>query len=642
MQKLHTRRFQMGKKKNFNDAWFDALTEKRRKKAEEKHDPEYASMWEENIDIYPDSAHFVYELLQNADDTGATEAHFILEPDRLIFKHNGTRHFTISNPDSNSIEEDRKNGKYGDINSITARGFSSKKTEHDSNKIGKFGVGFMAVFQYTDSPEIYDDNICFKIEDHIIPIRLKNDFPKRKKNETVFVFPFNNPDTQNNAYEDISNKLENLENPTLFLTNLKKITYNTNELNGKYALKSLEIREIEPNTHAERIRIHYDDTDDTDNIWIFSRRTDNNLAYSVGFWIDGNLNFIPWAKDHAYCYFTTKEDTHLNFIIHAPFALTKNRANIKAGNDHNKNMIQLLAELAGDALLYFRDMSTEDHRYITDQIFDLIPLNEKMFGDIDNSENISFKPFYTEIRKRFETDCLMPGKTRCVSKDHAYWASTAQIMELFSTEQLKEITGNSDAEWVLSQFGRNSSQGIKIRNYVDELIHDYFDEDVQSKNILNKIDSDFIEHQDTAWLLKFYQWCSETERRKKEALKRPIILNQNNKAVSVQAVFLPDDNIKDLQTVSPTLIANDEIRSLFESKFNIRKPELWDYITNKIIPRYYTYYQTTSPLILSDNEITSIQNDFILIFKYYINNSTLLTKLKFQKLKDVAFIPYKV
>lgn len=40
-------------------------------------------------DLYPDSAHFIYELLQNAEDTGATEAHFELSKTSIAFEHNG-------------------------------------------------------------------------------------------------------------------------------------------------------------------------------------------------------------------------------------------------------------------------------------------------------------------------------------------------------------------------------------------------------------------------------------------------------------------------------------------------------------------------------------------------------------------------
>ena len=42
---------------------------------------------------YSDQAHFIYELLQNADDACATNARFILEENRLIFAHNGTSAF---------------------------------------------------------------------------------------------------------------------------------------------------------------------------------------------------------------------------------------------------------------------------------------------------------------------------------------------------------------------------------------------------------------------------------------------------------------------------------------------------------------------------------------------------------------------
>ena len=32
-------------------------------------------------DLYPDNAHFIYELLQNAEDAGASKVHFVLNTD---------------------------------------------------------------------------------------------------------------------------------------------------------------------------------------------------------------------------------------------------------------------------------------------------------------------------------------------------------------------------------------------------------------------------------------------------------------------------------------------------------------------------------------------------------------------------------
>ena len=40
-------------------------------------------------DLYPDKAHFLYELLQNAEDAAASKVRFVLYEDRLLFEHNG-------------------------------------------------------------------------------------------------------------------------------------------------------------------------------------------------------------------------------------------------------------------------------------------------------------------------------------------------------------------------------------------------------------------------------------------------------------------------------------------------------------------------------------------------------------------------
>ncbi len=79
-------------------------------------------------ELYPDNAHFIYELLQNAEDTGATEVQFDLSVDRLSFEHNG-RPFELK-----------------DIEGITDVGEGTKAD--DDEKIGRFGVGFKAVFAY--------------------------------------------------------------------------------------------------------------------------------------------------------------------------------------------------------------------------------------------------------------------------------------------------------------------------------------------------------------------------------------------------------------------------------------------------------------------------------------------------------------
>ena len=101
-------------------------------------------------DLYPDNAHFIYELLQNAEDAGASTVHFVLSADRLEFEHNGDQLFEIA-----------------DVESITSIGTSTKTD--DPTNIGKFGIGFKAVFAYTNTPEIESDEFHFRIRDMVVP-----------------------------------------------------------------------------------------------------------------------------------------------------------------------------------------------------------------------------------------------------------------------------------------------------------------------------------------------------------------------------------------------------------------------------------------------------------------------------------------
>ena len=124
-------------------------------------------------ELYPDKAHFVYELLQNAEDAKATSVSFQLYPDRLEFVHNGSRLFSLD-----------------DIDSITSIA-NTTKTKED-HTIGKFGVGFKAVFSYTQTPQIRSGDWNFEIERLVIPAPLEP-IKGIDQEKTYFTFPFNNP-----------------------------------------------------------------------------------------------------------------------------------------------------------------------------------------------------------------------------------------------------------------------------------------------------------------------------------------------------------------------------------------------------------------------------------------------------------------
>src|SRR3989338_9181188 len=162
-------------------------------------------------DLYPDTAHFIFELLQNAEDAEATKVSFDLKKDILIFTHNGKRLF---------------NNK--DVESITGIGDSPKR--NDVTQIGKFGIGFKAVFAYTATPRVYSGSFSFEITDMVCPHSVENNF--MNNGETIFEFPFNHKKKQKeDAFGETSNGLMSLkENVLLFLNNIETIEW---DIEGK-------------------------------------------------------------------------------------------------------------------------------------------------------------------------------------------------------------------------------------------------------------------------------------------------------------------------------------------------------------------------------------------------------------------------
>lgn len=601
------------------ELFFSALTKDRAESADTLEKPSMRGIKNSVVEKYSDQAHFIYELLQNADDANATAARFVLEPNRLIFAHNGTRHFSVSDPTKE--DEDSSFGQLGDINAITSIA-NSNKTEAS---IGKFGVGFKAVFQYTSTPYIYDPEFRFRIDRFIVPTPVDDDFPGRKRDETLFVFPFDHPDrNEKESYEDISDKLKNLSFPLLFLSNLKEIEFEFSNTIGLYG-KSIKRTLTYDNTSAEHICLTQNSSDELydENLWLFSRLDDHQRRYSVGFFMDSNGHLKP-VNEPAFCFFPTKEVTELNFILHAPFLLTDSREGIRAGVAHNGEMIQRLATLAADAFEYLRDIGEESSVHlIEDNIVRIIPVDPQKFSSPSDKRRISFLPFYQAIKEKFGTADLLPSTEGYVSSKDAYWSAVPQLPQLFSNSQLADITGNENAHWVFATLSRDETQrnNKALFSYIDSIVRANINEDTiisgrfkgpfyKPAESIPGISTHFIEKQTFEWLHKFYRWLSETKHRTEISAKKPVFLDQNGNAVAAfdnekqLILFLPADNIEGYTVVHPELLKNPETKQ-FITDIGIKQPSLKDQIYNIILPQY------------KKGEKIDTDSHFLLFFKYY-------------------------
>lgn len=566
--------------------------------------------WDSVVDKYSDQAHFIYEVLQNADDAEATKAHFELFGDHLVFRHNGKRRFSVSDPET--YQTDRKNSKVGDINGITSIGGSGKFL--DDAKIGKFGLGFKAVFQYSLTPSIYDGNISFKIHNYIIPELLNEDYPGRHKNETIFVFPFDRADVPaKTAYEDIKEKLYNLIFPNLFLNNLEEITYECYGDKGVFKKKTLSETVI-GNISAQLLRITKGSTDNTDKMWLFSRTDKDNYKYSVGFFTDkkGVLS-APERQYSAFCFFPTLVTTNLNFVIHAPFLLTDNREGIMAGNEHNKKMIANLAQLAADGIECLCNMSNgSNSRIVDDGLLDVIPLQENVFAAETDRSKVSFMPFYRAIKEKLQEASVLPTRDGYTTMAKAHWGDTEDIPNLISDEQLSSLLGK-ETHFVFVTKGRNSTMHFRdIGRYIDSIVNDSFDEN----DIYRSITAKFIEKQGDEWLILFYRYILEGRKsaaRINSVRKLPIFLDTKDKAIAAydsndhECLFLPDDEATGYPTINERLYEDQHVKKLLK-ELEIKKPEQGDRIFNKVIPKYVNGVRKNG----------SSKPDFRLFLEYFV------------------------
>lgn len=596
--------------------WFEKLAKDREDSAKTLEKPSMRGIKNSVVEKYSDQAHFIYELLQNANDAKATKSDFQLTSEGLYFKHNGKILFSVSNPETEN--EDKENNTLGHINSITAIANSNKT----KSSIGKFGVGFKAVFQYTETPHIYDPNFQFKINRFIIPVKLENDLSDRQKNETVFYFPFNKAEiSPKKAHSDILEKLKKLVFPTLFLSSLEEVKWNADIESGKYTKKNIKQKQADDITY-EKVELYQQIglNQTKEKLYLFNRYTEENHSYSIGFFLDKKNKLTP-KQFPAFCFFPTKENTNLNFILNASFLLTDSRESIKRFENHNTEMCKLLSQLAADSMVILQELGL-----INDDIIKIVPYKKHNNDDF-------FASFFETIKEKFKTKELLPAKNEYVDTENAYWAEDNSVLNLFSDEQLSLIIDKENAKWVFRSFVRNQTRKAEeLRDYIESFTNNWY----EMRDLLKNINADFIEAQSEEWLHKLYEYLSKNNSYWSDVKTKPIFLNQKRKAVPAfdqsgkefhEILFLPSDNLNTTEKTINSELLNNEKTKEFIKNFGIKQPSLKDDIYNRILPLYDT-----------DEGIDTLPH-FEIFFKYWREEGRPEDFISL--IKDKSFILYK-
>jgi hypothetical protein len=504
-------------------------------------------------ELYPDNAHFIYELLQNAEDPKATEVRFNLTDAAVEFEHNGERLFTLK-----------------DVESITSIGNSTKRD--DATSIGKFGVGFKAVFAYTNTPEIHSGDFHFRIHDLVIPETngvSKSSFSERK---TSFIFPFDNPKKPSAiAVKEIETGLRNLgDNTLLFLSHIHKVEYKLpdgsrgslqrfNHDSGRIEIRALHPGGDETVSHWLHFQKTVDVADDdgkpkTCNVAIaYSLVEEANKKTEEKTW-----KIVPLPHGQVSIYFPAeKETSNLRFHLHAPFASTVARDSVRDCKA-NHQLRDCVAELIVESLSAIRDQGL-----LTVNFLAVLP------NPADNLAGNA--PFYEPIRKAivqaFKLDALTPMKRGCYyAAAENIFKGPASISEIIDDEDLVLLL-NDNYEipmWVSNPPQKNQREdrfleSLDIEEWGwSELVNSISSLDVDEER--ERIET-WISEKDDAWLMRFYALLGEANEEYGEyvyASDIKIVRVNTDKGdehvTPSEAFFPPDDEISppdDIHFVKP-------------------------------------------------------------------------------------------
>jgi len=397
-------------------------------------------------ELYPDNAHFIYELLQNAEDAHATEVSFALEDKRLTVEHDG-RPFNEK-----------------DIEAITTIGKGTKKKGDD--KIGRFGIGFKAVFAYTEKPYIYSDKYAFCIENKVQPVEVTHKTNLGKL--TYFEFPFNSDKkTPVVARSEIQRGLEELDQTTLlFLSHIRFIRWRTKDEYGAI------YREDYPGNRIEILKEVNGQKTESFSYLRFSESVKglDNQQVAIAFELE-RLNYaevkkegfkvVPAEGTVSIFFPARKETSKLKFHLHAPFVPELSRASIKE-TAANEPLYDQLTALAVKSLYNLRDLGLLTKEFV-----------EKVMPIRDDNLPMHYAPILDAIVYEMKEQPLVPidDDAGHAAAKHLLQART-QFKSLITKEDLNVLVEWKDQppDWAMGR-----ERGYRGDKFLKELEIPFWD-----------------------------------------------------------------------------------------------------------------------------------------------------------------------
>ena len=549
--------------------------------------------------LYSDKTHFVYELVQNADDNKSRHLELQLNKNDLLVWNDGCQF----------SEED--------VRSICSVGLSNK----DLTQIGTFGIGFKAVYNYTDLPEIYSGNERFCIRNLIEPKGI-DEMPPRviehvNKGKTAFRLPFKDRLDQKDIVR-LKNRLCDLGRPLLFMRHLETIQWR-DEYNGQMGSYSCRrcphdqiqnasqvdlrasingenqvsetflvfCREVQPSQEVidELLQQAEDDEEQHRIQRSAKKRQPVEVAFKLS---DGQITAMDSCV--LFAYLPTQKETHLRFLIQGRYQTTPARDNIPIDNPWNKWLVQETATFLPAVLEQLKAGGLLEPMF-----FDVLPLG-------NDGVPVEFAPIAEALKTAVKDRSLVPiqdgGHARAES---VFYPHAEALRKLVKSSWL-----HPDSSWLHPDIRDTENFRRCFR-----VMHEAGVREISVSQVLGWFEAqspDWFEGRPNEWLCSLYVYLKEQRAELERIKKLPLVRLENGKHVcasnqlaffrphSVQlGLFSPDEEpeevrpfLNELPILMSALLEGDERNDIevFLKNLGVRVLDAEQMIREWIIPQY--------------------------------------------------------
>lgn len=518
-------------------------------------------------DRYDKRTHFIYELLQNAEDalrrrpsdwTGDRSVAFDLSTEQLVVTHHG-QPFNAA-----------------DVQGVCGIDESTK----DLTSIGRFGIGFKSVYSFTKRPEIHSGDEAFAIETFVWPTAVAP--VERLPSQTKIILPLNG-DVEDPATE-IAEGLQDLGPRTLlFLRHIKEVSWTVDgEPTGLY------FRD-DPKTLGPGIQqialMGQQDGEEIEETWlVFSKEVANEgqnvgfveLAFALSSEPAPARRIVPLSDSTLVVFFPTVLSTNTGFLLQGPFRTTPSRDNIPVHDAWNKNLVTEASLLLVEAL---RWMASE--RMLDVNALQALPIQKERFNG-----NL-LAPMYDHLAEALQTEPLLPcGDNQYAAAQDVQLARTQDLRELFDANQLGNVLkADGPVRWLSADITADRTPALRAY-----LIHELDISEQSAESLLPRLGPNFLRAQPDQWLVRLYEYLNKVPAVAERLRSLALVRLEDGRHVPAFAHGMPQAFFpSDIQTGFPT-IRRDMCQSPEATKFlkwlGLTPPDPVDDVIRNLLPVY--------------------------------------------------------